>query len=53
MIKLGQLANPTGYNVFLNGNLVAENIMEISYTFVVQDAHAYMVEIQGCIWLNV
>lgn len=39
--------NPTGYNVFLNGELVAENTADMSYTFIGEFGTFYVTEVQA------
>lgn len=39
--------NPTGYNVFLNGELVAENTADMSYTFIGEFGTFYVAEVQA------
>ena len=39
--------NPTGYNVFLNGELVAENTAEMSYSFTGELGVFYVAEVQA------
>ena len=41
------LGNPIGYNVFVNGELAAENITEQSYDFPVEWGMYYVVEVQA------
>ena len=39
--------NPTGYNVFVNGELVAENITDMEYTFAGEFGTFYVTEVQS------
>ena len=41
------LGNPTGYNVFVNGDRVAENITDLTYDFPVEWGLFYVVEVQA------